>query len=205
MTIKDYIQNIDNAAERRFYTEDIELREEGESRKIRGYAAVFNKESEDFGWFVERVAPGAFDDVLNDDVVALFNHDPNFPLARKNAGLTIGVDKKGLWYEFDAPDTTVGNDLLKNIRAKIIRQSSFAFTIAEESWDYKEKDKGPNVRTIKKVKRLYDVSPVTYPAYPDTTVAARSFKSGNDDYQKDLAEMDLQIMKRHTHSHTKQK
>jgi uncharacterized protein len=159
---------------------DIELRKKddgSEDRTVRGYAAVFNKDSEDFGFFIERIAPGAFDGRLSDDVVALFNHDPNLPLARSGAGLKLGVDEVGLFYEFEAPDTTVGNDLLKNVRAGIIKQSSFAFTVKEDKWE--ERKGKPALRTITKFERLYDVSPVTTPAYPDTTVAARSLKSIN--------------------------
>jgi hypothetical protein len=172
---KDYITEQIEGGERRFFSVDIELREAGENKRtIRGYAALFENDSEDFGYFVERIAPGAFDDVLKDDVVALFNHDPNLPLARTGAGLQIGVDKKGLWYEFDAPETTIGNDLLVNIRQRIVRQSSFAFTVADQAWLEEEGKK--TVRLINKLKRLYDVSPVTYPAYADTTVAIRSFE-----------------------------
>lgn len=174
---KDYIQNIDKNGERRFLSGDIEVRakEEGkENRTIRGYAAVFDKDSENFGWFIERIAPGAFDEVLKDDVVALFNHDPNLPLSRAGAGLSIGVDKKGLWYEFDAPETSIGNDMLINIRSGIVKQSSFAFTVSKQSWIENENE--PSIRVIEKIKRLYDVSPVTYPAYPDTSVASRNFE-----------------------------
>lgn len=195
MENKDYIKNISNA-ERRFNAGSIELRkkDDGQSRTIRGYAAVFNRDSENLGFFIERIAPGAFDGVLNDDTVALFNHDPNLPLSRNGAGLTLGVDDVGLFYEFDAPNTTIGNDLLENVRSGIIKQSSFAFTVKEEQWT--ERKGEPTIRTIKKVDRLYDVSPVTYPAYPDTTVASRSRTKVNEDYKQDLAAMDLDKMKR---------
>lgn len=174
--IKDYI-NV-NTTERRFFPSDIsvEVRDDKpDSRTITGYAAVFNKDSENFGWFIERIAPGAFSDVLQNDTVALFNHDPNYPLARNGVNMTLSEDEFGLRYRFDAPDTTIGNDMLANVRSGVIKQSSFAFTVAEEKWEEKE-GKEPSIRTITKVKRLYDVSPVTYPAYPDTTVAARSLE-----------------------------
>lgn len=177
---------------------DIELRkkEDGsESRIIRGYAAVYNKDSQNFGPFIERIAPGAFEDNMKDDVVALFNHDPNLPLARSGAGLTLGSDDTGLYYEFSAPNTTVGNDLLANVRSGVIKQSSFAFTVKEEKWE--DRGRGnPALRTITKVERLYDVSPVTYPAYPDTTVAARSLEKVTKTYLSDLKEMDADLMKR---------
>lgn len=167
----DYIIEFKNA-ERRFVNSEIRMREE-DSRTITGYAAVFNRDSEDFGGWVERIDPSAFNDVLEDDALALFNHDPNLVLARNKVNMALSVDMVGLRYEFDAPNTTVGNDLIENIRNGNIKQSSFAFTTKEVKW-YEPKN-GNAVRTIMKVERLYDVSPVTYPAYPDTTVALRGF------------------------------
>jgi len=175
--MKDYIK-IYKDAERRFMSVEpieIEERTEGENkRSITGYAAVFNKDSEDFGGWIERIAPGAFDDVVNDPAAILFNHDPNLVLARNGITATITQDSKGLKYRFDAPNTTLGNDLLELIRTKTIQGSSFAFTIKEQKWMEPDNKKEPAIRTITKVERLYDVSPVTYPAYPDTMVALRS-------------------------------
>ena len=163
--------------ETRTYTGSIEFRAEGEeSRKIIGHAAVFDELSNNLGWFeewYEKIDRNAFDDVLNDDVRALFNHDPNYPLARTKSGtLSISVDDKGLRYEFDAPNTTIGNDLLEMVKRGDISQSSFAFTIDTQEWVEREGE--PTLRIIKKVKRLYDVSPVTYPAYEGTDVAKNS-------------------------------
>jgi HK97 family phage prohead protease len=175
---KDYITDIDASSERRFFVSTLELRANSDgsaSRRIRGYAAVFNRDSENFGYFIERVLPGAFDEVLNDEVVALFNHDPNYPLSRSGKGLTFGVDETGLWYEFDAPNTSVGNDLLENVRTGVINKSSFAFTVKTDKWT--EMDGKATLREIVKIKRLYDVSPVTYAGYPDTSVANRSFQT----------------------------
>lgn len=194
---KDYIENINNA-ERRFFAQPlvIEQREGKESRTISGYAAVFNRDSEDFGGWVERIDPGAFNDRMADDAVALFNHDPNLILARNNVNLKLTIDGVGLRYEFDAPNTTAGNDLLENIRNGNIKQSSFAFTTNEVKW-YNPSDKSqPSVRTIMKVERLYDVSPVTYPAYPDTTVGARSLKTAIEKEERELKVHLVDLMKR---------
>lgn len=177
MESKDYIKNIQDA-ERRFYSVELRATEDKESRTVEGYAAVFNSDSElIYGSFIERISPGAFADVLNDDAVALFNHDPNLILARNKVNMTLKQDDKGLLYRFDAPNTTAGNDLLENLRNGNVKTSSFGFTIAEEKWTYSEDRSKPSIRTITKIKRLYDVSPVTYPAYPDTSVAQRSFQS----------------------------
>ena len=160
---------------RRQYGENVELRTmevraEGESDEMRivGYAAVFNQET-DLGYFREMITPGAFDDVMNDDVRLLLNHD-GAPLARTTNGtLSLSVDDEGLRYEGVLSDTTQGRDLYKMIQRGDITQSSFAFTISEQSWN---KDK--SLRSIDKVGRLLDVSPVTYPAYAQASVMARS-------------------------------
>lgn len=148
---------------------------ENESRKIVGYAAVFNKDSEDLGGFVERIAPGAFTEAIaTSDVRALFNHDQNLILARNTSGtLELIEDETGLRYEFDAPDTSFGNDLLEMIKRGDVNQSSFGFTVKSDTW---EEQNGKVYRTINKVNRLFDVSPVTFPAYPDASVAVRSMQ-----------------------------
>lgn len=173
--MKDYITEIDKG-ERRFFV--AEVRASKESRTVEGYAALFESNSEMFpGNWQERIAPGAFDEVVNDDTVALFNHDPNFILARNKVNMTITADKKGLLYRFEAPNTTAGNDLLENLRNGNVNSSSFAFTVDKESWEVSEDRNKPSIRTIEKVKRLYDVSPVTYPAYSETSVGLRNFES----------------------------
>lgn len=175
--------------ERRFISASVELRasQETDAKKgatIFGYAAKFNVESENLGngeyQFREVIAPGAFDDVLNDDVRALFNHESSMILARSKNGegsLRIGVDEIGLFYEFEMPDTQVGRDLSTSILRGDVDQSSFGFQIAPDGDTWEETrvgDKSIIKRTITKVGRLLDVSPVTFPAYPDASVAIRS-------------------------------
>ena len=134
---------------------------------IRGYAAVFNSPSEDLGGFIEYIAPGAFDDVMNDDVRGFYNHDWNYLLGRVSSGtLRLSVDEKGLMYEIDLPNTTYANDLAELMRRGDVNQSSFAFMIESDKWEIKNKQ---NVRTITKVSRLIDVAPVVIPAYPAAT------------------------------------
>jgi len=160
---------------------------------VRGWAAVYNSWSNDLGGFVERIAPGFFDKVLSAsmDVRALFNHDPNYVLARTVSGtLRIGTDAKGLWYEYDDPDTTFSRDLLTLMQRGDISQSSFAFSLAENG-DKWEKQNGQWTRTLLEANGLYDVSPVTYPAYEDTTVAMRSMQTAekvNPEEQRKLME-----------------
>lgn len=141
---------------------------------IRGYAAKFNTLSEPMYGFREQIAPGAFEGVLEDDVRALFNHDPNHILGRSTAGtLRISQDDTGLFYEVDLPDTQAARDLMVSIERGDVSQSSFAFRIAPNGDTWDENEDGIIVRTITKMGRLYDVSPVTYPAYPDATVGMR--------------------------------
>jgi len=85
------------------------------------------------------------------------------------------LDDVGLRYEFEAPDTQAGRDLVENIRLGNVDQSSFAFTVTKEGQRWEKNEEGTFIkRTITKVARLFDVSPVTYPAYPDASVALRS-------------------------------
>jgi hypothetical protein len=157
---------------------------EAESRRVEGYASIFNTRSENLGsydsWF-EIVKPGAFANALTkSDVRCLFNHDPNLVLARsKSKTLELREDDKGLLYSFDAPETTFGDDFLKMLRRGDVDQSSFSFSVKRSVWrDIKEADGSITwERTIEEVDTLFDVSPVTYPAYADTTVASRSLEA----------------------------
>lgn len=128
------------------------------------------------GSFREIIKPGAFDDVLEDDVRALFNHDPNFILGRRSAGtLALSVDGKGLRYDITAPDTQTIRDLvLAPLSRGDISQSSFAFRVARDGEDWYQDEDGVVVREISKISRLLDVSPVTYPAYQEADSAVRS-------------------------------
>jgi HK97 family phage prohead protease len=152
---------------------------------IVGYAAKFGVNSLDLGDFVERIDPQAFGIVAERrgrkkplETRALWNHDANYPLARYPGTLRLIVDEVGLRYEFPVPDTTYGRDIASNIRAGIVRGSSFAFQIAKggESWSVEE---GRSIRTVTAIDSLIDVSPTTFPAYPDSDVAVakRSYDS----------------------------
>jgi len=147
------------------------------SRTVTGYAAIFNSASEDMG-FIEIIEPGAFRNAIpKSDVRALFNHDPNYVFARTASGtLKVEEDATGLRYEFDVPDTTFGNDFLVMLQRGDVNQSSFAFSVKEQAWESLKLPSGEMqyTRRIKEVEELYDVSPVTYPAYADTSVAKRS-------------------------------
>jgi len=155
-----------------------EIRVAGEGRKISGHAAVFNKLSEDLGGFREKIAPGAFASTITGaDVRALFNHDPNYVLGRTKSGtLSLIEDAKGLAITIDPPETQWANDLIESVKRGDISQMSFGFRAVADEWD-----DGKKVRTLKEVE-LFDVSVVTYPAYPQTDVKIRSLiaKIGED-------------------------
>jgi HK97 family phage prohead protease len=148
-----------------------------DSRKISGYAVVFNTASEDLG-FIETIAEGSItqDTINNSDVLALIDHDNTKVLARSNKGqgnLKLSIDEKGLFFEFDALEDMHGQSALEQVRAGIISQCSFAFTVAEggDSWEYNQ-EKDIYYRTIHKIDKLYDISLVYTPAYSDTHVEA---------------------------------
>jgi uncharacterized protein len=161
--------------ERRNWGGALELRAdgEGEGRKIAGHAAVFDMLSENLGGFREKVEPGAFADTIKEhDIRALFNHDSAFVLGRNVAGtLRLKEDKAGLAIEIDPPDTQGARDLLTSIERGDVSQMSFGFRTLNDKWE--ETADGDLIHTLLSV-RLFDVSPVTYPAYPDTDVAVRS-------------------------------
>ncbi|HUU97154.1 MAG TPA: HK97 family phage prohead protease [Phycisphaerae bacterium] len=155
-------------------------RAEGEPATISGYAAVFydgTPRTEYPLWegAVERILPGAFDRALKeDDIRALFNHDPSAVLGRSAAGtLVLSIDATGLAYRIDAPDTQVGRDVSESVRRRDVTGSSFAFMVTDQEW---RTENSVDIREVKGV-RLFDVGPVTYPAYTATTVGARSAPS----------------------------
>ena len=146
----------------------------GKLKKWHGHAAVFNVEAR-IGTFREKVLPGAFRTAIaEDDVRALFNHDPNLILGRNRSyptpTLRLKEDAIGLFIEINPPDATYARDLAESIARGDVSQMSFAFSIPEggESWDFTNRDNP--LRTISKV-RLFDISPVTYPAYQGTDIA----------------------------------
>lgn len=169
----------------RTFRADMAVGEDGKT--VSGYAALYNSRSEMMWDFYEVIDPGAFDSADVTDVRALFNHDPNMLLARTSSGtMKLDFDERGLKYTFSLPDTTAGRDLSEMLRRGDVSQSSFGFTIAGDEWE--ERDGETPVRHITKIKRLYDVSPVTYPAYPDTSVAVRSLEQYRSEHKPERKE-----------------
>lgn len=151
-----------------------ELRSEGDKEKGWGYFLVFNSETELWPGFREKIAPTALDEVMNDDVRVLFNHDSNLIIARTKAKTArLSKDDHGGIIEWDFPDTTAGRDLAENMRNGNVDGMSFGFVVKE---DVLERDNltGNTLRTITKLERLYDASPVVFPAYEQTMTELRS-------------------------------
>ena len=166
---------------------DSEIRGAEDSREINGTAVVFGKRSQVLGWFVEVIDERAFDDCDMSDVIACRNHDPDKVMARTSAKtLTLVTDKDGIHYKFAAPNTTVGNDTLEDIKVGNIRKSSFAFSGVKDRWESLED--GTDLRTVMSIAKLYDVSPVTNPAYLQTDVQANMAKRSYDEWKKETEE-----------------
>lgn len=145
---------------------------------IVGYAAVFYDPADPGTVFPlwddveERIMPGAFDKAIaGDDVRALFNHCPDAVLGRSKSGtLRLAVDARGLRYEIDPPDTQTARDVLAMLKRGDVSGSSFAFHPRERTF---REANGLYVIEVRDVE-LFDVGPVTYPAYTGTEAAARS-------------------------------
>lgn len=175
---------------------DIELRSEADSRNVQGLAVVFNRDA-NLGWFTEEIDPRALDKADLSDVVLNFNHDDSLLLAgTRNGSLTLEVREDGLFQSADIIDTTQGEDVLKLVRSGLISKMSFSFVIADggERWETRD---GKEHRTITEISKLYDVSLVTFPAYPQTSAWARSSTDELAERHKALmerrAEQDLKM------------
>lgn len=164
----------------------VESRQASESRTIVGYAAKFERWSEPImGWFREKIDRDAFSECDVTDVIMCFNHNVDSILARTTSGtLTLSTDDEGLRFEFEAPATSLGNDMVELVRRGDISKCSFKFTVEEDEWLYASKENGLEYdeRTIRKIDKLYDVSLVVYPAYTDTEASLRHLEERKQQY-----------------------
>lgn len=154
-------------------TESVEVREAEGKRTISGYAAVFDQVAEIFSGFYEKIARGAFSEEVGKDVRALWSHNPDLVLGRTKSGsLRLSEDSKGLRFELDLPDTTLGRDTFETIKRGDVTGVSFGFSVLKQSWE-EDEEKNIRTRTLEKVK-LYEISPTAFPAYEGTDVSVRS-------------------------------
>lgn len=154
---------------------NLQLRQfDSDSNDVEGVAAVFDREA-DLGWFTEKIDRHAFDHTDMSDVVLNFNHDNSLLLAgTRNGSLQLQVTDEGLLQKASIIDTTQGRDVMKLVRSGLISSMSFAFTIADGGEIWETRSDGREYRTITDIDRIYDVSLVTFPAYPQTSAWMRS-------------------------------
>ena len=171
---------------RNLTTNNVEIREDENGMKtLAGYAVKWEMKSVTMGWrrFKEQFKRGAFTESLtNDDQLALWSHDTSKVLGRtKNGTLRLFEDEIGLRFELDLLDTTLGDDAYKTIKRGDVDGVSFGFSMLKQEWD--EADPDNVVRSIVTAK-LIEISPVAFPAYPDSQVSARS----SDPYEQHVLE-----------------
>lgn len=172
--------------ERRSLLEPVEARAEDGSRKIVGYGAVFNSRTVIGEDFEEEIAPNAFANSIKGDVRSFFNHNPELILGRTKSGtLRIEEDERGLRYEVDLPDTQAGRDLQVSMDRGDVDGSSFMFRVKRDKWELR--DGALPLRTIQEVE-LYEVGPVTIPAYDDAKVALRSLEEARSRAEQEIKE-----------------
>lgn len=158
---------MNNEIERR--AAELEVRAKG--RTLEGYAAVFNTRAK-IADFEEIIQPGAFNATLRDrphaDVLALVDHDAASLLGRtRNKSLDLHEDSRGLHFRIQLPKTTLADDVLALADAGSLGGASFGFRALKDVWS-------GMVRTLHAID-LREISVVrAWPAYPQTSVSARS-------------------------------
>lgn len=171
--------------ERRYTAGRVELRARSDKRSIGGYAAKFNRTSQNLGGFVEVINPTFFNKSRGDgwpDVLARYNHDDNMLLGTTAAGtLRLSLDDQGLVYEVDPPQSR--QDIVELVERGDVQKSSFAFQMFEDDWGMS--DQGFPQRTLVSG-ALKDVAPVNTPAYLDTSAGLRSLANK---FEADLEEV----------------
>tara|TARA_R110000851_G_scaffold83240_1_gene181966 strand:- start:128 stop:739 length:612 start_codon:yes stop_codon:yes gene_type:complete len=155
----------DTTMERRdFELEELEVRDDEDGGQvIRGMAIPFNRSSQDLGGFIERIDYGAVE-LDGTDVVMLWQHDSADPITRQSTGLKLEVRKSGVFFEAQASDFS--DRQLDLLQRGVVKQMSFGFLTLDDEW---QQDTKPVRRTLKKIE-LREISPVTWPAYKQTSV-----------------------------------
>ncbi|WP_049417281.1 HK97 family phage prohead protease [Staphylococcus hominis] len=177
-----------------FRTSDNIIAKDDENMIIEGYALKFNRESNLLGEFVEVISPEALRNADLSDVRCLIDHNSSYVLGRTVADtLKLEVDDVGLRFRCELPNTSYARDLYENIKLGNINQCSFGFTIEEDGDEFERREDGIFKRTVNKIRSLFDVSIVTYPAYEDTDVAPalRSIKNIKENEQKQIEQRRL--------------
>ena len=177
-----------------FRTSDNIIAKDDENMIVEGYALKFNRESNLLGEFVEVISPEALRNADLSDVRCLIDHNSSYVLGRTVADtLKLEVDDVGLRFRCELPNTSYARDLYENIKLGNINQCSFGFTIEEDGDEFERREDGIFKRTVNKIRSLFDVSIVTYPAYEDTDVAPalRIIKNIKENEQKQIEQRRL--------------
>ncbi|MFD2829228.1 HK97 family phage prohead protease [Corticicoccus populi] len=179
------------------------IQNESEKKILEGYGLKFNSKSEPLSSngvrFVETISPEAVKDInFEDDIRFLIDHDSQKIIARTVADtLKIEVDEIGVKFRAELNNTTYARDLYENIKSGLINQCSFSFELPETGGDSVRynKDEGIYERTIKRFKKIGEISAVTFPAYSDTSVSVRSIEQAEKEAQelKDKQKRKLQL------------
>lgn len=184
---------------RTFGMTGIEIRKAGDKNMLAGHAALYDSMSRDLGGFKETIKPGAFRRAIEEkqDVKALWNHDSGVVLGRTTSGtLRIAEDDKGLAIEIDLPNTTAAADLRELIARGDVDQMSFAFITRLDEWTERIVDGRMSVvRELQDVD-LYDVSPVTFPAYEETDIAVRAYEQKRKRDQDDVSKRHQNLIRK---------
>ena len=171
----------------------IEIKKDGTPGSIVGYPIVYDKDSEDMWGFTERIAKGAAKKALKrSDIRALKNHDPSLIFGRQGVNLKLKEDEKGLKYEATPIDTRNFREVAEEVRLELLTGQSFGFTIKSDEWT--DLDTDHPIRTITEIDQIYDVGPVTYPAYKDTSVALRSLEVAKAEEKPAFTEPTIKII-----------
>ncbi|WP_371663745.1 HK97 family phage prohead protease [Staphylococcus gallinarum] len=174
---------------------------DNEKMIVEGYALRFNTLSNDLGGFVETISPQALESADLSDVRCLIDHDPSKVLGRTTSEtLSLKVDDEGLYFRCQLPDTSYSRDLYENIRLGNINQCSFGFILDEDGDTLERREDGLFKRTLRKIKSLFDVSVVTYPAYNDTDVAPalRSIEAIKEQEKEELRKREQEEKRKQT-------
>jgi len=181
--------------DRQYRSFDFEMESQENEMKVKGKPVVFNNTTVIYEFdgvqYKEIIDSKAFDGCDISDVVLNIDHEGKPAAKTKNGTLTLEVKSDGVYMEADLSKNETGRELFEDIQNRFYEAMSFAFTVAEESYD-----RLTRTRTILKIKKCFDVSAVTFPAYANTSISQRSFFEAEAENERKLVEADLELRKR---------
>lgn len=163
-----------------------------ESLIIEGTAIVFDTPTtitDRSGSYTEVIKRGALDKCDMTDSRLLYNHDlSRVPLARTPKTMEFTVTEHGLQFRATLPDTSEARSVYESIKRQDITGCSFGFTVPNDGSSY---DPKTNTRTISKIDKLYEISVTPYPAYPSTSVEARSALQASKEHYRSIQNLKI--------------